>query len=158
MAATHLVQTLVRVTSFASSPATLADVLSTGDVLRVAVAAYVSLIGAVVASFVGVVAERLPRGEGIGGRSHCVCGAALGVRALVPVLGWLSYRGKASCCRAPIPARYPLSEAIFGGVWVAASLGWLAGGLTTSGLLSVLAGSTGALWLTMRLLTSHASR
>jgi len=69
-----------------------------------------ALFGAIVASFLGVVGERVPRGETLGGRSHCVCGAQLGASANLPIVGWLLGGGKARCCGAKLPVRYVLGE------------------------------------------------
>lgn len=82
--------------------------------------------GAALASFACVVAERVPSGISIGGRSHCVCGRQLRAAENVPVLSWLVLRGRARCCGAAIPARYVLAEATAAG---AAAVGLLAGGV-----------------------------
>jgi len=72
--------------------------------------------GAMLGSFLNVVAHRVPRGESvIRGRSRCPrCGAAVRPRDNVPVLGWLLLRGRCRDCAAPIAARYPLVEAACG--------------------------------------------
>lgn len=59
-----------------------------------------------VGSFLGVLADRLPRGEGIvRARSTCRgCGATLAVRDLVPVLSFAMSRGRCRRCEAIIPA------------------------------------------------------
>jgi leader peptidase (prepilin peptidase)/N-methyltransferase len=75
-------------------------------------------LGMVLASFLCVVAERVPRGESLMGRSHCVCGRQLDGSENIPVFGWLLSRGRARCCGAKIPARYVLSEAGLG-LWCA---------------------------------------
>jgi leader peptidase (prepilin peptidase) / N-methyltransferase len=69
--------------------------------------------GAIVGSFLNVVAHRLPRGESVvHHRSRCPrCGAAIRARDNVPVLGWLWLRGRCRDCGEPIAARYPLVEA-----------------------------------------------
>ena len=72
--------------------------------------------GAIFASFFGVLAERLPRHETLGGRSHCVCGAPLGA-ANIPIFGWLFLCGRASCCGARIPVRYLFAEVFLAGAW-----------------------------------------
>lgn len=87
-----------------------------------------SLLGAMVGSFLNVVAHRVPRGETvIHGRSHCpACNATIRARDNVPVLGWLLLRGRCRDCGAAIPARYPLVEAgcgLLAGVIAAAELG-----------------------------------
>jgi len=44
-------------------------------------------------------------------RSRCTqCNAPLGAKQLIPLFSWLIAKGKASCCGAPISARYPLTE------------------------------------------------
>ncbi len=72
--------------------------------------------GAALASFLGVVGERVPRHETLGGRSHCVCGADLG-GTNIPIVGWLVLRGRARCCGARIPVRYVLAEAYLAASW-----------------------------------------
>jgi leader peptidase (prepilin peptidase)/N-methyltransferase len=99
------------------------------------------VLGAVVASFLGVVAERVPRHEGLGGRSHCACGRQLRWYENVPVIGWLACGGHTRCCRSSLPARYVLGEVGLGTTWalVAASApgAWwaLAGMVLSAGVL-----------------------
>lgn len=77
--------------------------------------------GAIVSSFGSVVAQRLPRGESlIRGRSHCnQCDHVLVARDLLPIVSWLLTRGKCRYCARPLSIRYPLFEAIGGGLWAA---------------------------------------
>jgi leader peptidase (prepilin peptidase)/N-methyltransferase len=67
-------------------------------------------LGACLASFLAVVIERVPKGESIGGRSHCVCGAPVLARDNLPVIGYLLRGGRARCCGAGIPVWYPAFE------------------------------------------------
>ena len=69
--------------------------------------------GAMLGSFLNVVAHRLPRGESlVHHRSRCPrCGAAVRATDNVPVFGWLRLRGRCRDCGDPIAARYPLVEA-----------------------------------------------
>jgi leader peptidase (prepilin peptidase)/N-methyltransferase len=69
--------------------------------------------GAMMGSFINVVAHRLPRGASVvTGRSRCPgCGAAIRPRDNLPVLGWLWLRGRCRDCGWKIPAKYPLVEA-----------------------------------------------
>lgn len=69
--------------------------------------------GAMLGSFLNVVAHRLPRGESVvRGRSRCPrCGAAVRARDNLPVLGWILLRGRCRDCRAAIAPGYPLVEA-----------------------------------------------
>lgn len=69
------------------------------------------LFGGITASFLTVVGERVPRGETLGGRSHCVCGVQIPGQYNLPVLGWLICRGRARCCGARLPVRYVVGEA-----------------------------------------------
>lgn len=71
-------------------------------------------LGAVLASFSCVVAERLPKGLSVSGRSVCVCERQLHWWENVPVLGWLAAGGRARCCGVAIPARYIVCEAAAG--------------------------------------------
>ena len=64
------------------------------------------VLGAALGSFAGVAMERLPRGEPVTGRSHCVCGEPVRARDNVPVLSYLLRRGRARCCGATIPPWY----------------------------------------------------
>lgn len=81
-------------------------------------------LGAVVASFVGVLAGRLYTGQGIAaGRSRCdACGGVLEPRDLVPILSWLLARGRARCCGARISCTAPLSELALGACFALAYL------------------------------------
>lgn len=77
--------------------------------------------GLVAGSFVTVVAHRVPRGESIvGPRSRCPgCGTQIAAYDNVPVFSWLSLRGRARCCGAPISPRYPLTEVALGLLYAA---------------------------------------
>lgn len=68
-----------------------------------------------IGSFLNVVAWRMPRGQGIGGRSRCPrCAALLKSRDNVPILGWISLRGRCRSCGLPISRRYPIVEGLVG--------------------------------------------
>jgi len=79
------------------------------------------LIGAAVwgllwGSFLNVVIHRVPRGLSVvRPGSHCPgCGHPVRAWDNVPVFSWLLLRGRCRDCRWPIPARYPLVEALTG--------------------------------------------
>lgn len=76
-----------------------------------------------IGSFLGTLVLRLPKGESVvGGRSVCPeCGHGLGVFDLVPVLSWVSLRGRCRYCGAAIPPFYPAIElgALGVAVWAA---------------------------------------
>ena len=71
------------------------------------------ILGAIIGSFLNVVAYRLPRGESLAHPpSRCPsCGAPVKPYDNVPVLSWLLLRGRCRNCKEPISVRYPLVEA-----------------------------------------------
>lgn len=83
-----------------------------------------SVFGAMMASFAGVVAYRLPHQLGIAEHpdpslgvalppSFCdACRTPLDPVSLIPIFGWLIRRGRAACCTAPVPWTHPLIEAM----------------------------------------------
>ncbi|MBS1843538.1 MAG: prepilin peptidase [Actinobacteria bacterium] len=75
---------------------------------------FLALCGAMIGSFLTVVAYRVPRAESIiGGRSHCPeCGAQIAAYDNVPIFSWLVLRGRSRCCHRSISARYPLTESV----------------------------------------------
>jgi leader peptidase (prepilin peptidase)/N-methyltransferase len=87
--------------------------------LEIALAA---LLGAVLGSFLNVVAWRVPRGESIvRPRSRCPrCEAPIASYDNVPVVSWLLLRGRCRHCGARIPLRYPavelLTALVFAGI------------------------------------------
>jgi leader peptidase (prepilin peptidase)/N-methyltransferase len=103
-----------------------------------ALVALAAMLGLLVGSFLNVVIHRLPRmmeadwhaqaaelrGEAAPARerynllvprSACPkCGTPIAAWQNVPVLSWLLLRGRCGHCSAPIPARYPIVEALTG--------------------------------------------
>ncbi len=81
--------------------------------------AFSFVLGLVAGSFVTAVAHRVPRGISVAAaRSHCpACGARIAAYDNVPVLSWALLRGRARCCGARIPARYPLTELTLGALF-----------------------------------------
>jgi leader peptidase (prepilin peptidase)/N-methyltransferase len=79
-----------------------------------AVAAFV--LGAIVGSFLNVVAYRLPRKQSLlHPPSTCPsCGRRIRPYDNVPIVGWLWLRGRCRACGAPISPKYPLVEALTG--------------------------------------------
>src|SRR6187549_3742167 len=75
-------------------------------------AAGLFVLGAVIGSFVTVVAHRVPRKEGfVTGRSRCPsCGQEIGARDNIPLVSWLLLRGRCRACGEPISKLYPLTE------------------------------------------------
>lgn len=94
--------------------------------------AFVTLLGALIGSFLNVVIHRVPAEESVvSPGSRCPsCGAGIRFYDNVPVLSWAVLRGRCRACRAPISARYPavelLTAALFGLTF------WFRSGLTLS--------------------------
>jgi len=79
-----------------------------------AAASFAGVLGAIVGSFLNVVAYRLPRHESlVKPASHCPrCGAPLRSYDKIPVLSWLLLHGRCRSCGESISPRYPLVEAL----------------------------------------------
>ena len=84
--------------------------------LRAIVGVFAFGLGASIASFLNVVAWRVPRGESIvRPPSHCPkCNAPIRWWQNIPILSYLALRGKCANCREPISPRYPIVETIGG--------------------------------------------
>src|SRR3989344_5547224 len=82
--------------------------------------AAVFLLGAIVASFIGVLVARLHTGEGfLSGRSRCdACNAPLSVSSLIPVISYCIAGGCARCCGVRRSPCAPLTELLLGGLFV----------------------------------------
>ena len=74
---------------------------------------FAALFGAIVGSFLNVVAYRVPRGLSVvTPRSRCPwCGGGIAARDNLPVIGYLLLRGRCRRCGGPIGWRYPAVEA-----------------------------------------------
>ena len=79
-------------------------------------------MGACIASFLNVVIWRVPRGESIvNPPSHCPkCNSPIRWWQNLPILSWLSLRGKCANCKEPISPRYILIELLGGVLFLAA--------------------------------------
>ncbi|MCI0597784.1 prepilin peptidase [Candidatus Parcubacteria bacterium] len=102
-----------------------------------------AFFGAVLGSFIGVVAERVHTGQSfVQGRSRCnSCNRILHIPDLIPVFSWLLSRGACRACGSRIPAGYLALELMLG---ILFALSYLALGLSFPllvflGALSVLA-------------------
>jgi leader peptidase (prepilin peptidase)/N-methyltransferase len=87
-------------------------------------ATFAGVLGAIVGSFLNVVAYRLPRHESlVTPASHCPnCGTPVKPYDNIPILSWLLLRGHCRGCGAPISVRYPLVEALTAALCVGAVL------------------------------------
>lgn len=78
------------------------------------------LLGVVLGSFLNVCIRRLPAGESIvSPPSHCPqCNARIRSRDNIPLLSYVALRGRCRACGTSIPVRYPVVEALTGGMLV----------------------------------------
>jgi leader peptidase (prepilin peptidase) / N-methyltransferase len=113
--------------------------------MALAVAAAV-LFGAMIGSFLTVVAHRVPEHESIvsPGSACASCGRALRWRENIPIVSWIVLRGRCAGCGAHVSVRYPALEAstalTFGAIVAVHGLDpWLALALPFAAVLIVLA-------------------
>lgn len=86
--------------------------------MRILTSAWFWFLGSCFASFLNVVAWRVPRGRSILGSSHCPnCNTKLTFKDNIPILGWLKNGGKCRYCHTTISKRYFNVEVILGGVF-----------------------------------------
>ena len=85
---------------------------------------FAGVLGAIVGSFLNVVAYRLPRHESlVTPASHCPrCGTNVKPYDNIPVVSWLLLRGHCRACGERISVRYPLVEALTAALCVGAVL------------------------------------
>jgi prepilin signal peptidase PulO-like enzyme (type II secretory pathway) len=88
-------------------------------------------------SFLNLVADRSVKGEPIlFGRSHCdFCNKVLQAIDLIPLLSFLSTRGKCRYCKEGISSYYPVSELLTGAAFVATA--YISGIFTVGGFYSL---------------------
>ncbi|MFG2518224.1 prepilin peptidase [Streptomyces sp. NPDC048527] len=88
----------------------------------------IGLLGLAVGSFLNVAVSRVPAGLSVvRPRSACPrCATPIAARDNIPVVSWLLLGRRCRACRVPIPARYPLIEALTALLFVAEALrfGW----------------------------------
>lgn len=89
-----------------------------------ALALTASAVGLLIGSFLGVLVDRVPTGEGsLLGRSACrSCGTSLRPADLVPVVSWIWLRGRCRDCRSPIGLRPLVMELGTAGCFLVAAL------------------------------------
>ena len=97
---------------------------------RIVSTLWIFFLGSCFASFLNVVAWRVPRGGLITGSSHCPdCDQQLRFRDNTPIIGWLRNGGRCSNCGLSIPIRYLLVEIFLGTLFLLfASVQLLTGG------------------------------
>lgn len=85
------------------------------DIWYIYTVAVVGILGLAFGSFLNCAAMRICREEDfIHGRSRCPnCSHELGPLELIPVISYLSLRGRCRWCKSRISVRYPISELAF---------------------------------------------
>ncbi len=108
--------------------------------------AIVFSLGAAIGSFLNVVIYRLPAGLSLlHPPSRCPhCLTPIKKRDNLPIVGWLKLKGRCAHCKTPISPRYPLIEAVSGGLFL---ISYIAFGLSLQ---------TPAYWLFLSLLLALA--
>ena len=93
--------------------------------------AWIFFLGSCFASFLNVVAGRIPRGRGIIGPSQCLhCNTRLRFHDNLPIIGWIRNEGKCGNCQRPISPRYLIVEIVLGSIFLLiGGLEILAGGV-----------------------------
>lgn len=92
--------------------------------MTVVIGGFFFFLGAIIASFIGVIVARLNTGQGfLVGRSRCdACNVELAAPSLLPIISFILSRGRSRCCAAKISFASPLSETLLGGLFVLAYL------------------------------------
>lgn len=77
------------------------------------------ILGASIGSFLGVLIDRLPKEKSINGRSKCdLCHHQLGWNDLIPILSFLSLKGRCRYCKKKLSLFFPLIEIITAAMFV----------------------------------------
>ena len=99
---------------------------------------YFFLVGAIIASFLGLVIDRFPEQSIIFPASHCdSCKTRLRPLDLIPIISQVIYRFRCRYCKVHYPVWYAFFELGLGVLFLAWSWGWLSLGqviLVTAGL------------------------
>ena len=83
------------------------------------------IIGLFFGSFLNVLADRIPRGEKLTGRSHCEnCHKVLSWKDLIPIISFVYLRGKCRYCGSKLSLQYPIVELLTGAMFALTYL-WL---------------------------------
>ncbi|MEV6580414.1 prepilin peptidase [Streptomyces sp. NPDC051582] len=84
----------------------------------------IGLLGLAVGSFLNVAVSRVPAGRSVvRPRSACPgCATPIAARDNIPLVSWLLLGRRCRTCRVPIPARYPLVEALTATLFFAEAL------------------------------------
>jgi leader peptidase (prepilin peptidase)/N-methyltransferase len=87
--------------------------------IRILGTIFAGLLGLAFGSFLNVCLSRWPQGESIvHPRSHCRnCDHQLSWWENIPLLSWITLRGRCRKCHTPISWRYPLVELTVGALW-----------------------------------------
>ncbi len=137
--------------SFATSGLSLPERIRTRCV-EYFIGLWIFSFGAIIGSFLNVVAYRMPRGESVVWRpSRCpFCETPIRSTDNIPVLGWLRLRGRCRACRLPISPRYPTIEFLMGLLFFSFALADLFSGAMLNPALGPLRGGVAEIVLSAR--------
>ena len=77
------------------------------------------IFGAIIGSFLNVYIYRFHTGKSLNGSSHCLsCAKQLRWYELIPIVSYLSLRGRCSSCGSYVPVRYAVVEALTASLFV----------------------------------------
>ncbi|HET9173767.1 MAG TPA: prepilin peptidase [Candidatus Saccharimonadales bacterium] len=84
------------------------------------------VLGLIFGSFINAFVWRIHEGrDWVRERSECVqCHHELAARDLVPVVSWVSLRGKCRYCKKPISVQYPIVEVVTAALFVLSYVSW----------------------------------
>lgn len=68
------------------------------------------VFGTIFSSFYQLLLDRIPSGESIIGRSHCICKRQLTVYENIPIISYTILLGKSKCCKSKIPNKHFYGE------------------------------------------------
>lgn len=109
----------------------------TYDTYIYAVGIFILILGLAIGSFLGVLIDRLPLNETLGGRSHCdICKKVLRGIDMIPVISFVIMKGRSTCCQKPLTWFYPTIEILTAAIFLAIFV-WLGMDVSVGGLLSL---------------------
>lgn len=88
--------------------------------MRIPIYVFITLLGVLFGSFLNVLIYRIPKKEEfVKTASHCMsCNHKLAWYDNIPIISWLTLKGKCRYCKTKLSAQYPIIEASNGLLWL----------------------------------------